>query len=335
VNLETQSDPGAFAALRPEWNALLESSPTNTVFLTWEWQSAWWEAYHPGELFIVTVRDESGTLVGIAPWFIDTTNPDERVLRGIGCVDVTDYVDVIAHADHFSEVLSAFATAAAQAPADRINLCNLREHSPALAGLQAAFEQAGLVTETVQQEVCPVITLSGRFEEYFENLDKKQRHELRRKFRLGVGTEGLAWHVVGAEDDLNAALDDFTALMAESTAEKAEFLQNPQHAAFFRAVMPLMQQLGVLQLAFLTYNRKPVAAYLNFVYRNRIMVYNSGLSLTSGSLSPGIVLLLYLIQDAVSKGITKFDFLRGDEEYKYRMGGVDEPIFMLKAHKAT
>ncbi|MCU0476705.1 MAG: GNAT family N-acetyltransferase, partial [Anaerolineae bacterium] len=71
-----------------------------------------------------------------------------------------------------------------------------------------------------------------------------------------------------------------------------------------------------------------------FVYGGRVMVYNSGLNPAHAPLSPGIVLLCHLIRWAAENGMTAFDFLRGNEEYKYRMGGIDQPLYMLKAKLA-
>lgn len=333
VKVEVFESEAGFEALRGEWNALLHQSPTDTVFLTWEWQTLWWHAYHPGVLMIVAVRGDDGELLGIAPWFIDTTEPGERVVRGIGCIDVTDYGDVLADAAHFDLVMATLADVLAQRATSytRLNLCNLREASPTLARLQKALDQAGFTTKVVEQEVCPVIPLNRTFEQYLESLDKKNRHELRRKLRIAYGTPELKMHIVGADDDLEAYVGQFLSLMAESSEQKKEFLKNEQHVTFFRSIIPAMMANGWLQLAFLNYRDTPTAAYVNFVYHGRVMVYNSGLSLSHGHLSPGIILLCNLIEHACKSGCNAFDFLRGDEEYKFRMGGVAEPLYMLKA----
>ncbi|MCA9913425.1 MAG: GNAT family N-acetyltransferase, partial [Anaerolineae bacterium] len=83
---------------------------------------------------------------------------------------------------------------------------------------------------------------------------------------------------------------------------------------------------------FLEVADEPVAAYVNFDYNNHIMVYNSGLNPDKATaLSPGILLLAYTIQHAIEQGRDVFDYLRGDEQYKYRMGGKDTRVFNLKA----
>jgi len=332
LTFDCLSAPQELKALRGEWNDLLATNHTNEVFLTWEWQTTWFNTYQPGDLYVIIARDESGRLVGIAPWFIDG---EGRVLRPIGCVDVTDYLDLIVRPDHRPAVFSGFAAHLAQNRTlfSRVNLCNHPDGSPALTTFAEALRAAGFTVTLVPQEVCPVIPLPATFEDYLNGLDKKNRHELRRKLRrAGAEEEGVAWHIVGAGDDLPAAIETFTALMAASSPQKADFLADAKNGAFFRAIVPQIAACGWLQLSFLTVEGTPAAAYLNFDYDNRILVYNSGLiPVTYGHLSPGIVLLAHLIEDAISKGRRAFDFLRGNEDYKYRMGGVDKPVYEIKA----
>jgi CelD/BcsL family acetyltransferase involved in cellulose biosynthesis len=78
-----------------------------------------------------------------------------------------------------------------------------------------------------------------------------------------------------------------------------------------------------LQLAFLQIGEQKVAAYLNFDFGNRIWMYNSGINYEFNYYSPGWVLLSYVIQWAIENGRTALDFMRGDEKYKYRFGGID------------
>ncbi len=96
--------------------------------------------------------------------------------------------------------------------------------------------------------------------------------------------------------------------------------------------MPAAEKAGWLQMNFLEVMGEPVAAYVNFDYNNQILVYNSGLDPQKASaLSPGIILLSYNIEHAIENKREKFDFLRGDEQYKYKMGGQNTEIFNLKA----
>jgi CelD/BcsL family acetyltransferase involved in cellulose biosynthesis len=62
---------------------------------------------------------------------------------------------------------------------------------------------------------------------------------------------------------------------------------------------------------------------------DKLWIYNSGFNPSHYELSPGWVLMADLIRWAIDHGRTEVDFLRGDEEYKYRLGGVDRHIVRL------
>ncbi len=334
MNLEVHTHPRVFDELESEWNALLHSSPSDQIFLTWEWQSTWWNVYHEGDLWVLTCRKDDGRLVGIAPWFIDA----ERTVRVIGCEDVTDYLDLIVDRCCVDEVLACYADFLADHSAEYgyVELCNLPQASPLYERFPKALEHSGLQVSVEQQEVCPIIELPETWDEYLQSLDKKQRHEIRRKLRRASGAgEGIEWYTVDPQRDLTAKIECFLSLMAASDAEKYEFLQDEQNVTFFRQLIPLIAEAGWLQLNFLTVGGEETAAYLNFSYNNRILVYNSGLTHEHyAHLSPGIVLLARLIRDAIEQGYEVFDFLRGNETYKYHMGGKDTSVYKLTAKPA-
>jgi CelD/BcsL family acetyltransferase involved in cellulose biosynthesis len=49
--------------------------------------------------------------------------------------------------------------------------------------------------------------------------------------------------------------------------------------------------------------------------------------------SPGWVLLGYLLRWANENHYKEFDFMRGDEEYKYRFGAVDRYVMRAVVHR--
>ncbi len=341
LNLYTQ--PDLFDDLKSEWNDLVFRSTSNRVFSTWEWQQTWWQVYCPGDLFVISCRDEQGKLLGIAPWFIedhprkDNLQTTERMVRSIGCVDVTDYLDIIVDTQYIETVFTALAEFIDQhrEQFEVIDLCNIPEASPTREHFVAALKARDFKIIIEQQEVCPIIDLPNDFETYLDSLDKKQRHELRRKLRRAEGApENVAWYILGDAHDLDTELNRFLELMAASGPEKEGFLSDTRNVAFFRNMARAIFPYGWLQLTFLTIGGKAAATYLNFDYERHIQVYNSGLQPSEyGHLSPGIVLLCYNIRHAIETGHTKYDFLRGNETFKYRMGGKDHPVYKLRIDK--
>jgi CelD/BcsL family acetyltransferase involved in cellulose biosynthesis len=316
----------AFAELAEEWDALASRGMTDTPFQTLAYQRAWWTHLHPEDSTLLTVvtRSGSGELLGLGCFYDQNGS-----LHFNGCVEETDYLDLITPAEHAEAVwmatldcLEAIRTPMWQA----LDLCNVPAASPTRTHLPAVIRARNYSFEEEQDEVCPVIPLPASFDTYLEDLESKQRRELTRKLRRAEGAE-MTTHIVGPDDDVHAEVDSFLALLQKSTFEKNDWL-NDGRRALFHDVAQAAQAAGTLQLMFTAVEGNRAAGLFNFDYKGRIWVYNSGLDPTAyAALSPGVVLTATAIERAIQLGRTKFDFLRGDEEYKYRFGAVDTHIY--------
>lgn len=336
MKTQVYTDAAGFAALRQEWNPLLRNSASNTIFLTWEWQSTWWEHLGEGELYLIAVRD-GGHLSGIAPLYLTsagnlTSDDGPSELSIVGCRDVSDYLDLIAVSGQEERVYSAlldWLESDEAPPWDLADLCNIPAASPTHSLLAEMAAARGYQVQTEVEDIAPIIFLPSTWDEYLSSLDKKQRHEIRRKIRRAEGGGQINWYVVNEEHDLAAAMGAFIKLHQKSHVEKDEFM-DAQMKGFFHAAAQVLHQAGWLQLAFMEINGEKAAAMLNFDYRDSIQVYNSGYDPQKyAQLSPGIVLLSYCIQHAIELGRAKFDFLRGDEEYKLRFGAQPTEVYRL------
>jgi len=333
VKFTEYTDESAFDTLERSWNELVQRSVSNTPFQTWEWNSAWWAAYQPGDLWVVTCEDNAGHLLGIAPWFLD----DERVLRFIGHIDVTDFMDLIVDADQQATAYTAYAQFLAdhKDKFERIGLANILSTSPTYTDFPDALREQGFDVSFEQNDVAPRIDLPTDYSTYLsEILDSKQRKEVKRKMRKAEGgLYAVEWEVANETNaDVEAVAERFLKLMQSADADKAAFLQNEQHVDFFKRITAKAQAAGWLEVLVLHIDGNDCAAYYNFDYNDHIYVYNSGLDpSTYGALGPGIILLQYAIQHAIDNEKRVFDFLRGDETYKYQMGGEDEHIYQLNA----
>ncbi|GAB1421659.1 GNAT family N-acetyltransferase [Anaerolineales bacterium] len=333
MKFEIYRDANAFQSLADDWNELLNRSVTCTPFLSIEWISTWWNIFEPGELLILTCRLEDDRLIGIAPCFI-TSESDQRTLVLVGCEDITDYLDFLIDKDHqeaaylgLSQILLEH-----QNEFDQIDFCNIPSESPTRSRFAALLTEADLVVSEDVQEVCPIIQLPDSWDAYLQLLNKKQRHEVRRKLRR-IDNEPLdvQYERLNDSNALDESMTTFFELMRKSDPKKATFLEDEKNVQFFREIATLFFDKGILNLNFLKIEGKAVATYMNFDFNNDILVYNSGLDYDDyGHLSAGIVLLCHDIKDAIQKERSVFNFLRGDEVYKYRMGGEDTYIYYLR-----
>ncbi len=330
MDLTVYRDESGFDALKTDWNDLLKRSRFDTVFLTWEWQNTWWRSLGRGDLWLLAWRDGE-ELIGIVPFFLETGDDGKRDFRIVGCIEVSDYVDLIIAQGHEDQVYAGLLDwlESADAPAwDRLDLCNLPQDSLTHRLLPELAAGRGLNSVTFLEDVCPIIELPDSWEGYLQDrLSKKQRHEVRRKLRKLEQAAAIHWYVVGQEADLDREMDDFIELHRLSTTEKHSFM-TPDMQAFFRQVTRVLHKAGWLHLAFLEIDGEKAAAMLSFAYGGRLLVYNSGYDPQKYSeFSPGIVLTSYTIQSAIERGYRIFDFLQGDEVYKYRFGASDTAVY--------
>ena len=319
--------------LETEWNALLEESLTHVPFLRHEYLDAWWQTRGGGEwpqaeLAIVAAR-RAGALVGIAPLFKAVNRNGKPALLLLGSIEISDFLDLIVRPGDLAEFageLLAYLAGSPQVPAwQELDCYNLFDSSPSLAALQAAAKARGWAYRCELLQQAPYIPLPGDWETYLAGIDKKQRHEIRRKMRR-ADEMGAAVQVRFTDDPqrLEDDVEGFMTLMAQDP-EKAVFLTPPmrQH---MRLVTRCAFEAGCLQLAFLEINGEKAAAYLSFDYLDRMWVYNSGIDQRFIEYSPGWVLLGHLLRWANENKRSEFDFMRGNEDYKYRFGAIDRHV---------
>lgn len=335
MNVTIHSTPAVFDALAGEWNTLLKRSYTDTLFLTREWQQVWWRMLGDGDLRVLEMRDDSGTLQGIAQLFFDADADGRRYVAFVGCKEVSDYLDVIFAREHAEACYAALVEylAGNACPAwHLLSLCNIPEASPTLTILPQMTESRGWRSEQKFEDVSPAIQLPATFDAYLASLEGKERRELQRKLRRASDDVSITYTTNASA--LDSDMDDFLRLMVASMPSKAAFM-TPRMEAFFRAMAQQMFDAGMLQLAFLAVRDERAATYLSFIYDNQVLVYNSGLDPAKfAHLSPGQVLLGRLIEQAIADQRRVFDFLQGDEEYKRKLGGKDQRLFTLFVHRS-
>jgi CelD/BcsL family acetyltransferase involved in cellulose biosynthesis len=316
--------------LAQAWNALVEESASHVPFLRYEYLTTWWKTrgggeWNSGDLYVVVAQNTQDELVGIAPLFLTKNLDGKDALMFLGSIEISDYLDLIARPEDladFTNALLAHLTGPEAPTWEVLDLYNILEDSLTLDTLKDGASQHSLNYQQEQLQPAPYVDLPDSWDDYLAALDKKQRHELRRKIRRAEGApEGMRWYIVEDEAQLDAEIDAFLQLMALDKNKEA-FLTDVMCTQMRQAVHVAFQA-GWLQLAFMEIGGKKAAAYLNFDFGNRVMLYNSGFDFDFGYYSPGWVLIGYLIEWAIENGREAFDFMRGDEQYKYRLGGVD------------
>jgi CelD/BcsL family acetyltransferase involved in cellulose biosynthesis len=364
-----------FASIdRDTWDRLAAASPWATPFSSWAFHRAWWDAYgENAHEETMVVRDpaagDGADPVAIVPLMhrheVEPTDAERHTtLRHGSSAHLTSvpptataiFFGASYHAD-YATVLAAPGVVPAVADAlaadlrrrsgepspdwDAVDLRRLRSGDPAGDALTAAFRReataAGWTVTLEREDVCPVAALpvGGTLDDYLGTLDKKERHEIRRKVRRAE----TAGEVLLAESaDPLADLESFIELHQARWADDGLFPTTPggaQSRLHFRRLFELFGAGGPLRLSFLTVAGRRIAAGVHFETPDRLFYYNAGVDPGARDLSPGVVMVERFVRRAIEHGQRQMDFLRGDEPYKYEWGAVDEPIQRLLVRRGA
>lgn len=311
------------AALTPEWAALHARVPGATAFQHPAWAEVWLRHFGSGcaPVFLSVRRGEE--LIGVA-----ALDMERAEARELGDHNVRDYAGPLSLPGEEEAVASGILEWLREDLTPAVTFWGIAKDSAMYEGLREAA-QLGWSFEETPEAVCPGVDLPGTFEEYVAALSKKDRHELRRKLR-NFATAGQAkfrpWNDLG---EIEPRMDRFFALMRASRDDKDEFL-TPQMEAFFRDLARTFAPLGMLHLGVLTLDGAEIAMTLSFENEVGVYLYNSGYDPAYSYLSVGLVSKAMALEDAIERGKRRFDFLRGDEEYKRRLGGVDREVVTVR-----
>jgi CelD/BcsL family acetyltransferase involved in cellulose biosynthesis len=326
----------ALASHQDHWNHLLAKSASHVPFLTFDYLKTWWETRGGGEWpedskLILIAAFVGEALVGVAPLFQAKNILGKPALMFVGAIEVSDFLDFIVEPKNLQPFISGlidFLLNETLPHWDLLDLHNILGDSPTLKVLEEEGLKRGWDHKQIHLQPAPYIPLPGDFEAYLAGIDKKQRHEIRRKLR-NVEQDLVEGDLYFTEDieKLEADLDAFLDMMAQDP-NKREFLTDPMRQHIHKTAR-IAFDLGWLQMAFFTLDGNKAAANMSFNYNDRLWLYNSGWDWEYRDYSPGWILVAYLIQWANKTGIKEFDFMRGDEPYKYKFGGIDRHIYRV------
>jgi CelD/BcsL family acetyltransferase involved in cellulose biosynthesis len=91
-----------------------------------------------------------------------------------------------------------------------------------------------------------------------------------------------------------------------------------------------MAAAGYLRLGILEMDSEPVAAVICFDYNESVYLYNSGYDIRYRDLSAGLITKVFSLKESIERGRKRYDFLKGAEDYKYRLGGAEIPIYSCR-----
>jgi CelD/BcsL family acetyltransferase involved in cellulose biosynthesis len=245
----------------------------------------------------------------------------------VGGPDVCDYQDCIIVPGRETEFYNALLDDLSRRGVNQLDLKPVRPDATVITSLLDVVEKRGGDVVCQEGDVTVEMDLPGAWEEYLAGLDKKQRHEVRRKLRRlwQAGDVQYRCHEVSPEDaaTLNAT---FLKLFALSRKEKADFMTS-QMEAFFQSLAEAMAEVRLLRYGILEVEAHPAAMIMGFDYEGAMYLYNSAYDPQYDSLSVGLLSKVLCIRESITRGRRKWDFLKGAEKYKYQLGGSEIRLY--------
>jgi CelD/BcsL family acetyltransferase involved in cellulose biosynthesis len=316
MEVEEIADIEAFG---DEWLELFRRVEGVTPFQSPDWLVSWWRHLGEGELVLLGMRKQ-GRLAGVLPLFVfEAEGVRKLLLLGAG---TSDYLDGLFHAGVATE---AIATAfeylrTRERDWDVCELHQLRPESPLASQPLAGFGQDDLFPG----ERCPVLALPPNLDDLHNTVPSHQWEKLQ-YYRRRADREGRVRYEQASSDNFDDFFAAFIALHTArlSTQRRSTCAAQPQMQAFLREAGQKLVSAGVLRLYVLYVEEKAVAAFFGFKLGRCAYFYLSGFDASFSQVSPGMLVVGHAIERAIEEGCSTFDFLRGQESYKYKWGAMD------------
>ncbi len=314
----------SFDSLNAYWPDRQHRLKWDCLFVLPGWLKVWWQTFGSGQTpYLCSIRcnDE---LIGIAPLMVEG-----QTALLMGDDEVCDYLDVVVAPGREKAFCTALISHLRQQGVRQMDLGSVRADSVVFSHLAPAARENHCTVTCQPVDAAMELALPASWEAYLLQLSGKQRHEVRRKLRRLEEAGRVTCRFVDDAAEVSREMDIFLALFKRNRADKARFM-TAQMTSFFHALAAEMAAVRLLKLFFLELDDVLAAAVMCFDYDATFYLYNNGYDQKYHSLSVGLLSKLFTIKESILQGKEKYDFLKGTEVYKHRLGGTRIPLYRCR-----
>jgi CelD/BcsL family acetyltransferase involved in cellulose biosynthesis len=307
IALEVIEDCSTLRNFQAEWLEFIRRMPSATPFQRPEWLLTWWSHFGSGALRVMVFRRD-GEVAGVLPCFLHHWNGRRQMtLVGSG---VSDCLDPLFEPEYVDEIVARLrAHLRSRADWDICEWQDLSQNTP-LAALGTVLEDTP----------CTVIAIEQPFEAFLAARPQALRRNLRRDKRKAEVIACVEFEVTesASEELMDALVRLHGARWAK--AGEAGMIEANRSEAFLRDVSGRFGAEGWLKIFALRFANEIVAIVLAFCDHTTIYGYLTGFDPQYEDLSFGRELLAQALRYAHERGYRQWDFLRGEEPYKFLWG---------------
>jgi CelD/BcsL family acetyltransferase involved in cellulose biosynthesis len=327
MHIEVIDNLAGFEGLREEWEDLVQSSASSSVFVSWQWQYHWWRNYYrAGSQLRILVARADRQVTGIVPLYIARKQMLKlfhyKVLQFIGMGGDTspDYLDAIVVAERVEQTLQSLADFIFEKLKDwqLLTLSDLPGDSLFLSYLSDAASRQRLATKKAMRANISYIELPDDWEKYLQQLSANRRAQLRRSrnkfYRAGNGK----CFVLSDEHKLDWAIKKLIALHHKRWQGRTEHyaFSSPNYISFHTSVMHAFMRQNRLRLFCLELDAKIIAMLYCYKWKDTMYYFQGGFDPDYHHLQPGQVIMGHAIESAIQEQLKIFDMLKGSYAYK-------------------
>ena len=311
----------SFASLASYWADPSHHLRWNSIFVLPAWLKVWWQEFGAGaELYLSAVR-QGEKIIGIAPLLVR-----EGKAAIVGSADVCDYLDFVVAPGMERDFFGALLDDLREKGINHLDLRPLRPDSTVLTHLVGIAQNRKYEVHCDKEGVSVELDLPATWDEYLAILDKKQRHEVRRKLRRLWEAGNVDYRCLEVSQGVGDFMDTFLKLFSLSGEEKANFM-TARMESFFRSLAEAMAEIKLLRFGVVELDTVTVAMIMGFDYNDAMYLYNSAYNPQYNSLSVGLLCKVLCLKESIERGKKKWDFLKGGEPYKYHIGGQETTLY--------
>lgn len=320
MTVEVVDSVPRFSTLRAAWNDLCARAIRRTPTLTFEWLSAWWDAFgNDDELAIVIVRERERILAAVPlmrtmlslggiRWRVaaSLTNNHSQIAGVLLSERPKECIDAIL--DHLR---------ASWAPWHMLRLADFCEGNASFQSFTGRLSARKWPYLVQPKRTAAVLTIDGEWDDYVAALGKRFRESMRRKARK-ASRSGATATVHSSAEDTDVLIDRAFDVASRSWKHErgSAIMSTEPLRRFYRNLARNSGRAGWLRMAFLSQERVDVGFELNLDYAGERYDLKMGFDEKYRWLSPGVVLRQHVLKNAFDEGLRKFHFLGDQEPHK-------------------
>ena len=310
-----------FDALHEYWLDGMLADNWACPFVTPPWLRTWWEVFGEAYEPLLLLVEQDRQPIGCAPLMIQG-----QTASCMGSADLCDHADlpvVPGYEDQFSRALVNILR---NSGVRRLVFDAVRPDSYILGHLLPTARALGCRVRFKRRRGAVNMLLPDTWDDYLQMIAPKQRHEIRRKLRRVAKKGMLQWDIPIDHAEILTGMDYFVHFFKQRGPAKKAFM-TPARERFFRLLAERLDQAGMLKLYCFRIDHLMAAVVFCIEAGATTYLYNNGFDPRFNTVSIGVVSKVMTIKASIAGKKSVYDFLNGNEPYKYRLGGTEVPLF--------